>query len=1085
MILTFFYMYATFLQWWRLGALKNKLKGTLNASNALLVCDDIIIYETKKSRSFENLLFRSENRVGCTVVPKQKINLSQWLTFPADFRHFPIHFENRTPNAVYPKFHVIIQAMLDTYIKHSADLLEVENFGELIAWRASEGFEVILKTDLDRLSKLVNCFSQGDLDINHELKLLRIETVDVEGVPTKIKYDQIFSKDYVLKYSYSAEQWQKFAETVKQIYAKIRDTTPKITIENGKLEETRKVPVSEVKPMKKDGKKTEDKNTLEVAAGDYRRHKTNDHKRDKNSERHSRSVEGNSKLKEEPKLRTTRTDKDARKEESRRDDSKTRKDEAKSLKTKTDKEEVKPSKSKDDQKKYEAATEKEEITIVNGGHSPKVINDQALAKSFEEKEAKPSKIKPDDKHKKEARSTSKTRKEDPDTKTHKKDEKSWKSSKPAKEKSNTEAGKSGKTLSKRSTSSEKKLIKSTAICDETDADGSTKKADEEYLKIDGAQSNGHGKKVPSSSKTVKPPNILVYADSPVAKENVKSAISSMLNKEKYTIYDLPTDPTQNIWNDSTVLVVVCGNVPPNLTFHLLQYLVTGGQLLCLCSDFLYSVLHTFTTAEVREHELVRFTYGKWAQVKMMHHIFCYQASPAKKQFSKDSDHSQSSGNGSSPIAPRTPSAVEIQHNGKEYIIQVQILGTEETWQTPSLLLASVKGGDGRAIFSQVHLEINPNQFEEDETKFQALKESDSARMEILKDILSNRLDIDCSTGMEIAYTPAYFLGRHEMKLKLLNDCDSIKDNKLECEKVVLKFCGKDVIPGEAASNLMPVLIHSCPSNFSTVKYFEALETEHIGRLVIYSDVMASSHNVVAKTLAHGLVVIPRQQTQGVGRSNNVWISPIGCAMFSMQLHISRNSVLGKYLPLAQQIGMVAVASALKSIAGSEDLDIGLKWPNDLYANGSVKIGGLLTTSAVLSDVAIVNLGCGINLDNGNPTLCVNDMIRTSNETKGTSMKKISYEAYFAAVFNETEKIMKIVQGGDIDYLYDLYYKYWLHNDSEVMVTTKDGKSEKVRIVGIDDYGFLRVRTPTGKITTVHSDGNTFDMLKGLIFPKTF
>lgn len=143
--------------------------------------------------------------------------------------------------------------------------------------------------------------------------------------------------------------------------------------------------------------------------------------------------------------------------------------------------------------------------------------------------------------------------------------------------------------------------------------------------------NGHA--------AIKPPNILVYADSPIAKQNVKDVLQDMLNKEKYTLYDLPTNPSSQGWNSSTVLVVVCGTVPANLVNNLLQYLVTGGQLLCLCSDLLYSVLHTFTTAEVREHELVRFSYDQWKQVKMMHHIFCYQASPAKKQFSKDSDHS--------------------------------------------------------------------------------------------------------------------------------------------------------------------------------------------------------------------------------------------------------------------------------------------------------------------------------------------------------------------------------------------------------------------------------------------------------------
>lgn len=41
--------------------------------------------------------------------------------------------------------------------------------------------------------------------------------------------------------------------------------------------------------------------------------------------------------------------------------------------------------------------------------------------------------------------------------------------------------------------------------------------------------------------------------------------------------------------------------------------------------------------QVRENEVVQFTYDKWKSVKMKHHIFCYQASPAKKQFSTESD----------------------------------------------------------------------------------------------------------------------------------------------------------------------------------------------------------------------------------------------------------------------------------------------------------------------------------------------------------------------------------------------------------------------------------------------------------------
>lgn len=66
------------------------------------------------------------------------------------------------------------------------------------------------------------------------------------------------------------------------------------------------------------------------------------------------------------------------------------------------------------------------------------------------------------------------------------------------------------------------------------------------------------------------------------------------------MYDFPVNTNSQLWNNSTALIVVCGNVPANLTSQLLQYLVTGGQLLCLCSDLLYSVLHIFSTAEVRK-----------------------------------------------------------------------------------------------------------------------------------------------------------------------------------------------------------------------------------------------------------------------------------------------------------------------------------------------------------------------------------------------------------------------------------------------------------------------------------------------------
>ncbi|KAF5283108.1 hypothetical protein FQA39_LY17415 [Lamprigera yunnana] len=919
MIFTLYYMYSTLMQWWRLGSLRNKLSGTLNTHNALVVCVGNTISEPKQRRCLENLLFQNDDRVGCTVVPKQHVDLGQWVTFPKDLNYFPIFISDHKTVLNSPKIFLLLRARLDDYQQHDSEIIQMENFGELVAWRVQKNFEVILKTDMTNLTKFVNCFSDHNLDINHELKLLRIETVDVEGYPVRVKYDLRYSLEKRMKYSLAPVHWKKFVNEVKLLYQKHHKLEhPMITIESN----SKTVPISEVKPIKKSSESSrhhhkvarkENKNKLDVSTLDARRTKSNDRKGKLEKTKHRHEKE-----------------------------------------------------------------KKEELLI---------------------KKTKPPKL--------------------------------------------------GKCNEKRN------------------------EAKQSQCNGDAGISNG-------LHINTKPPNVLVYADSILAGDNVKNVLHTILNNHKYMIYDFPIDANPSLWINTTALIVVCGNVPPDISTQFLQYLVSGGNLLCLCSDLLYSVLHIFSTAEVREHELVRFSYENWKRVKMMHHVFCYQASPAKRQFSKDSDQSNSS-RGSSPVAPRMPSTVEIQHGRKKYTIQVQVLGAEETWHTPSLLLASVRGTKGLAVFSQVHLEIDPTQYQEDESKFSALTESNTARLEILKHLLSQHLSLDCTTIIDISYVSGYFLGMHNVKQDLLSDCNSIKNNELVNDKITLKFFGKDIEPEPATAKMLPVLIHACPSNFSTVKYFGTLNTVIMGRLVLYADVLTSSQFILASKLSHGFAVVVRQQTQGVGRSGNTWLSPNGCAMFSLQLHLPLQSTLGRSLSLIQHLVMVAVVSAIKRKAGCENIDLALKWPNDLYANRTIKIGGLVVNSTISSNTAIVNLGCGINLDNQEPTTCVNELIRKHDP----NLEPIAYEEFFAIVFNEIESIYNLVQGGDMDLLFELYYKYWLHSGAEISVHTSKGQSCGATVIGIDEYGFLKVRLSDGTISSVQPDGNSFDMLKGLITPKTF
>lgn len=206
----------------------------------------------------------------------------------------------------------------------------------------------------------------------------------------------------------------------------------------------------------------------------------------------------------------------------------------------------------------------------------------------------------------------------------------------------------------------------------------------------------------------------------------ETLLKNVFRLHSYTIYPLtPHQAKAKHWIENTTLLVVCGYVSQDIGDSFTEYFLNGGYMISVCSDLLHSILPTFRShAEVREHELVQFSYGRWHKVKMMHHIFCYQPSPVKKHFSTDSEDILSepkpyvfvwsgrvlrwmkvnfllvSRNSSAKVCPKR--SVELCDQQKViHNLQVQILGTEETWNTPSLLLASDPINSGVAIFSQV------------------------------------------------------------------------------------------------------------------------------------------------------------------------------------------------------------------------------------------------------------------------------------------------------------------------------------------------------------------------------------------------
>ncbi|KAI4487632.1 hypothetical protein M0802_011988 [Mischocyttarus mexicanus] len=583
------------------------------------------------------------------------------------------------------------------------------------------------------------------------------------------------------------------------------------------------------------------------------------------------------------------------------------------------------------------------------------------------------------------------------------------------------------------------------------------------------------------SKHHKPPNVLIYAESAVSLDNVKAVLENSLGTDKYILYVLSREEAcSDVWMEQAALVVVCGNVGTEISTQLIEYIVHGGKLLALCSDTLHTLLPSFKTAEVREHELVHFSYGKWKHVRMMHHIFCYQASPVRTRFSHDNEDINVTA-----VNPPVSATVKDK-TGKSHSFGIKVLGTEETWHTPSILLANLNDSNGKAVFSQIHLEADPAQYELEENKFNALKQSNLARLEILNDLLSVHLGIEVRTSMEktsVHYTPAFFLGRHELKLEVLEQLkEKMQNDILKTKNLEIQFCKKN-IEKSASSSFLPVMIHQCPDNFSTIEYFESLETKYLGRLVIYADILTSSMDVVNDhKIEHGLAVIPCQQTKGREiKMYGLVLKAVQCLLYNFTFQ--KNSILGNHISMLQHVVIAGVVSAVTSVPEYEELDLRIKWPNDIYAGKSTKIGGIIVTSHYDSSLIICNAGVGVNLSNSTPTCCINDLIVEYNKTHKTKLPILSYERYFALVFSEIEYLLDVIESGNMDHFLETYYKFWLHKDAEVTVVSINGDSELVKILGIDEYGFLKVRGTKGNTFSVQPDGNSYDLFKNLIKPN--
>ncbi|KAG0344468.1 biotin holocarboxylase synthetase [Podila humilis] len=288
-----------------------------------------------------------------------------------------------------------------------------------------------------------------------------------------------------------------------------------------------------------------------------------------------------------------------------------------------------------------------------------------------------------------------------------------------------------------------------------------------------------------------------------------------------------------------------------------------------------------------------------------------------------------------------------------------------------------------------------------------------------------------------------------------------------------------------------------------------------GNSLMYGQVVTSTQTMLDKNfelchnLPDGFVCNATVQVSGRGRGRNSWISPPGCLQFSMVL---RHPMAASHASavIVQYLVALAVVESVCNLPGYEELPLRLKWPNDIYAEAPldhpsqfqaqdgrpkmIKIGGVLVNSNLSSSEFLLVIGCGVNATNPNPTTSINHLIRYHNKVHDKNLALFSQESLLAHILVKFEQLHKQFLGGDgtgFAQFEQRYYKRWLHSDALVTLTTLT-PHRRVRIRGVTlDYGLLRTvevdaqgqDIPGGTEFRLQPDGNSFDMLKGLITTK--
>ena len=206
----------------------------------------------------------------------------------------------------------------------------------------------------------------------------------------------------------------------------------------------------------------------------------------------------------------------------------------------------------------------------------------------------------------------------------------------------------------------------------------------------------------------------------------------------------------------------------------------------------------------------------------------------------------------------------------------------------------------------------------------------------------------------------------------------------------------------------------------------------------------------------GLVLVAEHQTAGRGRLGRVWTAPARSGLsFSMLLRPA--AVPAAQWPLLPLLVGVGLANAVASTA---EVDVALKWPNDLMI-GDAKLGGILAERVESPTGAAAVVGVGLNVTLRATELPVPTAISLGLAGAAVTDRDTLLRASLRGVAREYTRWVDRA-GDPSSAILSSYRELCVTLGREVRAELPGGRAVDGRAVDVDEVGSLIVETAGGR-----------------------